>query len=126
MSELTYTVYYSVTNDFIPPNIWSVEQLPDTPTTVGLAVEVTDFSANIIRVVAIYTVGDGHWQSVDLVADQDNIWRTTVNNGLPRTDSLEFFVQAVDNSGNVAVHDNKGHYFGLGYFEIFLPIAIKN
>jgi predicted phage tail protein len=126
MTELTYTVYYSITNDYVPPSIWSVQQMPDTPTTIGLSVEVTDFSANVIRVVATYTVGDGLWQTVDLVAAQGNMWRTPVIESLPRSETLEFFIQAVDNSGNVAVHDNKGQYFGLSQYEIFMPIVLNN
>ncbi|MCA9918035.1 MAG: hypothetical protein KC445_08790, partial [Anaerolineales bacterium] len=126
MTELTYTIYYSVTNDYVPPSIWAVDQLADSPDTIALAVEVTDFSANIMRVVATYTIGDGLWYSVDLAPDGENIWRTTANASLPRSDKLEFFVQAVDASGNVAIHDNKGHYFGLGIFEIYLPVVLTH
>ncbi|MFZ1397160.1 MAG: hypothetical protein WAS33_09705, partial [Candidatus Promineifilaceae bacterium] len=125
MTELTYTIYYSVTNDYVPPSIWAVDQLVESPDTIGLMVEATDFSANIIRVVATYTVGDGLWQSVDLVPGQDDLWRTSTNDGLPRSETLEFFIQAVDGSGNVAIHDNKGQYFGLGVFQVFMPL-IKN
>ncbi len=46
---------------------------------------------------------------------------------LPNQPGLEYFVQAVDGGGNVAVQDNKGHYFILGEqpsSTIYLPIIL--
>ncbi|MBV7339652.1 hypothetical protein KFU94_67855 [Chloroflexi bacterium TSY] len=48
---------------------------------------------------------------------------------LPNHPNLEFFVQAVDNGGNVAIHDNKGFYFSAqntvaSKQELYLPIIL--
>jgi len=116
---MTYTVYYSNTADIIPPSVWRVEALPQQ---VAVEVEVTDWS-DVIRVVAAYTVGAGAWRAVDLVEDAGNanLW----TGSLPEASSLEWFVQAVDGCGNVAVVNNKGAYFGPPGSRIWLPLMVR-
>ena len=118
---VTYTVYYSTTKDTIPPSIWMVRQLAGTE-RVTVEVEVTDFSG-VTRAVATYTTGDGLWQTVDLVQSVDpNVW----TGFLPAEAGLEYFVQAVDGGGNVAVNDNKGWYFGLPPYQVYFPLVARN
>jgi hypothetical protein len=118
--EITYTVYYSTTQDIVPPSIWFVRSTRDAE-TVRLGVEVTDFS-DVARVAMAHTTGDGLWQTVDLVRSADpRVWEGS----LPLRAGLEYFVQAVDRGGNVAIHDNKGRYFGLPPYRIYMPLAAK-
>jgi len=115
---MTYTVYYSMTQDTIPPSIWTVQQITGTE-TLTVEVEVTDF-AGVDRVVAAYTIGDGFWETVNLAQSVDpNVWVGV----LPPKAGLEYLVQAVDGCGNVAVSDNKGQYFGLPPFRVYLPLV---
>lgn len=104
LTDMTYTIYYGTTEDSIPPSIWQVIQ--DQEST-HIEVDVTDYFS-VLRTVATYTTGDGAWETVELTqTDDPNIWEGT----LPQHASLEFFVQAVDSGGNVAIHNNKGRYF---------------
>jgi hypothetical protein len=75
-----------------------------------ITVEVTDFSG-IARVAVAYTWDDGWWYTADLTRtlDDPNIWTGSV----PYTDTLSYFVQAVDGASNVGVETNKAWYFGL-------------
>jgi parallel beta-helix repeat protein len=121
--QMDYTVYYSNTMDIVPPSIWRVDAYRFEAES-HINVEVTDLS-DVIRVGVSYTLGDGRWKSTDLVrrADNPNLWCGTI----PYEESLEWFVQAVDGAGNVAVNDNKGAYFGpppeLNW--IWLPLILR-
>jgi hypothetical protein len=91
-----------------------------------ITVEVTDFSG-IARVAVGYTWDDGRWRVVDLtrtLGDPD-IWTGSV----PYTDTLSYFVQAVDGAGNVGVETNKSWYFGktdaVAPSFIYLPVVLK-
>jgi parallel beta-helix repeat protein len=118
---MTYTVYYSMTKDTIPPSIWVVRQMVDTE-MITVEVEVTDFSG-VARVVAAYTTGDGVWRTVDLAQSPDpNTWVGL----LPSRAGLEYLVQVVDGGGNVAISDNKGRYFGLPPCQMYLPLVVRN
>jgi len=118
---MTYTVYYSTTKDTIPPSIWVVSQLEGTE-TITVEVEVTDFSG-VTRVAVAYTTGDGLWQTIDLAQSANpNAWVGS----LPSRAGLEYFVQAVDGGGNVAINDNKGWYFGLPPYRTYFPLITKN
>jgi len=45
---------------------------------------------------------------------------------MPLTENLEWFVQAVDSGGNVAVNDNKGAYFGApNSLTTWLPVVYR-
>jgi hypothetical protein len=122
---MRYTLYYTTTGDTLPPAIW---QVTDTVTADGvkhgITVEASDFSG-VMAVVVAYTLGDGEWQSLALTQTGSDQWVGSLDN----RPGLEYFVQAVDNGGNVAVHDNKGHYFpprerSLST-QLFLPIVLQ-
>ena len=106
--QMNYTVYYSNIIDIVPPSIWRVAAYKVEEES-QITVEVTDLS-DVIRVGVSYTLGDGSWVTFDLVrrAENPNLWSGT----MPYEASVEWFVQAVDGAGNVAVNDNKGAYFG--------------
>ena len=124
-TEMHYTVYYTTTRDTLPPAIW---QVTDSITADGakraVTVETSDFSG-VATVVIAYTLGDGEWKSITLAPTATDQWSGSLDN-LP---ILEYFVQAVDTVGNVAVHDNKGGYFPLRTrslsAQLFLPIVLQ-
>ena len=106
--QLTFEVYFSNAADYRPPSIWEV-RFTDTPQGIDFNVWASDASG-VQRVVVTYTKGDGQWRSIELQdVGMGTHWFTFV----PRLnrDNLEFFVQAVDNAGNVAVHTDKGRMF---------------
>jgi hypothetical protein len=106
---MDYTVYYSPSTDWIPPSVWRVKRTPLDRETDEVRVEVTDLS-DVARVAVSYTAGDGVWHTVNLarLSHDPNLWTRAI----PHHADMEWFVQAVDTAGNVAVDDNKGGYFG--------------
>lgn len=106
-TEMQYTLYYTNTKDTVPPTLLVQSRNDPAPSELNLTVDAQDPSG-VVRVVVAYTLGDGVWQSVDLTqVDPSDHWRGV----LPNQPGLEYFVQAVDGGGNVAVQDNKGAYF---------------
>jgi hypothetical protein len=119
---MTYTVYYTNTKDHVPPSIWSIDAFRGG-TNSQVVVEVTDLS-DVVRVGVAYTPGDGVWQTTDLTRSvaNPNLWTGT----LPLDESIEWFVQALDGAGNVAVNDNKGAYFGpAADNRVWLPLITR-
>jgi hypothetical protein len=103
-------VYYSDSDDFIPPNLSRVDAVVTGP-VVSFLVNATDNSpATVKRVLVVFrevrTEASSDWRSVELVQTPGtNRW----TGGARITSSeVEYFVQAVDSSGNVAVASNKG------------------
>jgi hypothetical protein len=104
---MSFDVYYSDSGDYVPPSAAISSWLLGG--TIQLAVNAADPSG-IRRVVATFTASDRHWRSVDLVWDAaTQRWRGEI----PASDSVEYFVQVVDNAGNVSVDDNDGAYYHL-------------
>ena len=109
-----------------PPSIWSVRNLPAGGDQFMIRVEATDF-AGIRNAVVAYTSGDGVWRTEIMNQDlgDEDFWSAT----LPITPTVEYFVQAVDEAGNVAVSHNKGRYFRFepsSYYLYYLPIVFKS
>lgn len=110
-TDMSYTIYYSDTQDIIPPTIWEVQnKLTNNnrartftacplgrkngralPLNFLIEVEVTDFSS-VLRTVATYTTGDGAWETIDLTqqAADPNRWLGE----LPRQQGVTYFIQA--------------------------------
>lgn len=105
---MDYTLYYSDINDLVPPSVWKVDAYRDDEFGY-ITVEVTDLS-DVVRVGVSYTLGGGAWVTTDLERSltNPNLWTGKI----PDSETVEWFVQAVDAAGNVAVNDNKGAYFG--------------
>jgi hypothetical protein len=116
--EMDFTVYYSETNDFVPPNIWVVSGTVSTENQLNISVEATDLS-DVQRVAATYTLQDGIWLSVDLVRDSadPDLWHGVI----PSDDNMLWLIQAVDGAGNVVSYHNRGHYFSV---HSLTPLAI--
>jgi hypothetical protein len=104
---LTYTVYYSDTEDVGPPSFWQIQGASVGGRHVVTA-EVTDLSG-VVRVAVGYTLGEGVWHVVDMARtlNDPDLWVGEV----PDAAELAYFVQAVDSAGNVGVDTNRGWYF---------------
>ncbi len=125
-TSLQFTVYYAASDDddFMPPTVWKVEhQSSATEGEADFAVICED-SSGIQRVVMAYTGNGSTWQSRDLEYDgsQDH-WETHLS-GL--TGQFIYFIQVVDNAGNVTVTSNKGLFFESPWYQIYLPLVSRN
>jgi hypothetical protein len=114
--SLDFQVYYApVDEEFLPPviglvkaevlsggGIWIKVAAEDPPDLGGI-------SSGVVRVLVSYTpeAGGKSWQSLDLTKDPGTgLWEGIV----PITGPIDFFIQAVDGSGNM------GMFAGNGYF----------
>ncbi|GAH00275.1 unnamed protein product, partial [marine sediment metagenome] len=72
-----------------------------------------------VRVGVAYTLGDGVWDTTDLTrsAGDPNVWLGTIRD----EETIEWFVQALDGAGNVAINDNKGAYLDTPANRVWLP-----
>lgn len=108
--------------DFLSPSIWAVSAASNSSgkITFNALVEDPDPGANlsedaaatgIMRVVVLYRHVDSHtWSRVDLDYNQNTLEASkTVN--INKAGQYEYFVQAVDNAGNVSALMNHGNYF---------------
>ncbi len=105
--EISFDIYYHTSSeDWATPTITSVSSAANASAT-DITVGCTDASG-IYKVVIAYTTDDGSWHSSDLAWDSgESMWTSTI----PITTPIEYFVQAVDNAGNVASDDNNGAYY---------------
>jgi Tol biopolymer transport system component len=107
-------VFRSTSNDYISPAYrlisatkvsgnaaFSVDVTDQTPTGSGTVKEV---------VVGLRSGTDTDWTFINLTQSQANPARWTGGSQISGTE-FEYFVQAVDAAGNVAVSTNKGFYF---------------
>jgi surface protein len=122
-NTLDFEVFYGADDaEFQPPLISRVNASVSPNPGVTFTAVVMDppdpnnQTSGVYRVVVTYTTGEGDpptWQSGDLAQVPDtNLWIGT----FPITGSIDFFIQAIDGSGNV------GMYAGNGYFT---PFAIS-
>jgi PKD repeat protein/N-acetylneuraminic acid mutarotase len=120
--RLSFDVYYHTSSDdWTPPEITSMSSGVtggNTLITVG-----AEDDSDIEAVVIAYTDGNGVWSSASLTLNSGK-W----SGSFPASGSTVFFVQAVDQAGNVAVNDNGGQYFRAGddLYEIYLPLVVRN
>jgi hypothetical protein len=104
---MVFDVYYSDSSDYIPPVATISRWLSDS--AIQLGVNAVDTSG-IHRVMATFTASDRHWRSIDLIWDAAaQLWKGEI----PASDSIEYFIQVVDNAGNVLIDDNDGAYYHL-------------
>jgi hypothetical protein len=112
--QMSFGTYYSNSPDRNAANISFVDGVLLEPagTEEGEAqikVETQD-SSGVHRVVVAYHESEGQWQSKELTYDSATEKWSTIISGSVHT---EFFVQVVDNAGNVAVNNNKGRNYPL-------------
>jgi hypothetical protein len=110
-SQLQLEIYHAptTTTDFIAPNIWQVRAM-QADDGLDFDVLVTDDSFAVARVVILYRNPSSNvWQAVDLIYDPVTQHATASVPGL--TGPIEYFAQAVDSSGNVALALDHGQPF---------------
>ncbi len=107
--------------DFLPPIIWDV-QVEWMTDTLHFEATVSD-DGGVHRVVIAYEEGGEWWRTMDLVRGAvSNLWLGEL--GVP-SHRLNYFVQAVDEAGNVALGANKGLMFEVSPNMLFLPVVFK-
>ena len=101
--NLDLVVYSASLNetDFIAPNIWAVQALT-TPVSIEFKVTLDDDSGAIQRTVVLYrTLDQSAWSRVELPYDPATGTASKIIEPIDGT--VEYFVQAVDPAGNVAL-----------------------
>ncbi|HMT21525.1 MAG TPA: hypothetical protein PKE20_09830, partial [Promineifilum sp.] len=104
--------------DYLAPGIWQVAATPGTGRTLTFSALVADSPAadylpatGVMRVVVLYRhLDDNTWSRAELTynAASQLAVKTIV---LPKSGDYEYFVQAVDNAGNVNPVLDHGNYF---------------
>jgi len=113
--RLSFDVYYHTSSsDWTAPSITSVSSELGA-NSAAIVVEADDASG-IETVVVAYTDGDGTWTSTSLTRNGE-----TWSGSFPASADTEFFVQAVDKAGNVAVDYNNFYDYS-----IYLPLVLRN
>jgi PKD repeat protein len=104
-NNMDFDVYHHAnTNDWTPPTTYLTNHnLQANTATVTVT---TSDASGVKEVVVAYTDGKGTWNSANLT-ENGGTW----TGNFAATAETEFFVQAVDKTGNVAVNDNGGEYF---------------
>jgi hypothetical protein len=64
---------------------------------------------------------DSTWQAEGRVTTKLDKWTAEI----PSAPHTLYFAQVIDKAGNVSVADNKGRYYELSGYEIYLPVALK-
>ena len=130
--HMTFATYFSDSPDSQAPVVKHVAGVfGPGPNQGRIKVEAED-SSGVLRVVAAFTDGTGSWASQDLTfSAAAQKWTGSI----PANLQTCYFVQVVDNAGNVAVDDRKGSYFafpapvplapGHNPSLIYLPLLIK-
>jgi len=108
-TSLTIRKYYSDSENLVPPEIIEVSRLP-VDVNLSISANVTD-DVGVDDVYAIYTHGadvngEGQWQVLPLAQSGDN-WQGEITLVSPTW----FFIQAVDEAGNVTTLTDDGDYF---------------
>ena len=109
-SNLGATVLYAppANTDFNPPQIASSTG-QGSGASITFTVNASDAEGSVERVLVGYHDFDGTWKFLDLTLGS-SAWTGTgsLSRSFGSSDQVEYFVQAVDDSGNVAVSTNKG------------------
>ena len=99
-------VYSSTSTDRLAPTFTKIDAFVVTG-NAAFSVEVAGGDAE--RVVAGYRSGSsGLWQFVDLAEGAAGVWS---GGGPVAANQFEYFLQVVDEAGNVGVSTNKGFYY---------------
>jgi hypothetical protein len=128
-SALAFTVYHAPygETDFQTPTIWSVEATRAAG-DVQFRVHAEDDSGTVMRVVILYRSHNANtWSMLELPYDAGTGWAEGSAPGLG--DSIYYFAQAVDSSGNVALALDHGQAFSLGTGDlesVYLPAVLRD
>jgi parallel beta-helix repeat protein len=107
--ELSFDLYYASPGDEIDLPVIVDVSCAKISGNVTIMANASDESG-IRRVLVTYTDSAGawgKWRSGDLEEKGEGLWSCSIS----AEEEIEFFVQAVDVYGNVAVDDNKGRYY---------------
>ena len=98
--------YHERVDDSTKPTVYLTNgTLTDNTATITVT---TSDASGVKEVVMAYTDGKGTWNSINLTNGGE-----TWNGNFAANTETEFFIQSVDNAGNVAINDNEGKYFKL-------------
>jgi hypothetical protein len=130
-TDLTFDVYHApfTATDFIAPSIWQVEAISSTH-YLRFRVQVTDNSWHIQRTLVLYrTLDSNTWSPAELTYNTKTGWAEGWVGGA--SGPIEYFAQAVDPTGNVALGLDHGTPFdkvkpGEEIPTIYLPVVTKN
>ena len=102
---IVYTAPLTET-DFVAPSLWAVQATPSA-TTLDFAVLLDDNQTSIHRTRVLYrNLADDSWSGLDLTY---NAATGVATGSIPLINgTVEYFVQAVDNAGNVALSLDHG------------------
>ena len=109
-TEVSYTTYFlpenTEINDNDEPIITDVKNSVNSSNELVLGIESDEA---LIRCVVVLTDGKGEWWTSDLgsIDEAGKEWSANI----PVSSTVEYFIQAVDTSGNVAYDDNDGRYY---------------
>ena len=121
-TELTLRVYYTDTEDYMPPSIWSVERT-GMGGTATFEVDASDDESGVTEVWISYQDQSGDWSSQDLeYSGNTGLWEGAITNA---QEGAGYLVQAVDGAGNVSSSSNKGLYFAAEPIKIYLPLVMR-
>jgi Tol biopolymer transport system component len=95
-------VLYSPSTDYIPPTISSTDAVADG-SDVAFTVHTSDPGAQVQFVYVLYRDAGGTWQPATLTQGTGDAWTGTAP---ASSTSVEYFVEAADTDGNVAVSPN--------------------
>ncbi len=124
-NSLDFAVYHAPfsATDFIAPSIWQVEAI-STTIDLRFRVRVSDATGSIARVVMLYRrLTDHAWSKAELTYNPNDNWAEV---RLPHIFApIEYFAQAVDETGNVATVLDHGIPFTQVRFGayVYLPVV---
>ena len=125
-SALSFEVYHApyTATDFVAPTIWDVRAL-QSDTGVSFRVRVEDDSWSVARVVVLYREGSSNtWSKIELPYNAGTGWAEGTVSGLGS--EVEYFSQAVDPTGNVALALDHGRAYSAVSQEqrVYLPLVV--
>jgi hypothetical protein len=110
LQALVYTSPSSET-DYVAPSIWQVQAIPGSSNSLTFQAIVTDDDSGVMRVVVLYRkLTSNTWSLAELTYNAgDQTASQTVT--IPGGGEVEYFFQAADNTGNVALGLNHNNYY---------------
>ena len=124
-SALSFEVYHApfTATDHVAPTIWDVRAL-QSDTGMIFRVRVEDDSWSVARVVVLYREGSSNtWSKIELSYNAGTGWAEGAVSGLGS--EIEYFSQAVDPTGNVALAMDHGRAYSAVSREqrVYLPLV---
>jgi hypothetical protein len=117
---MTVQNYFSSLAEFEPPQIIQVAHTYVNG-QLTVTVNLTD-PVGLYKVLMVYDPRDLFIYSVELTdANGDGVWTTS----LPITSTATYYIQAVDNAGNVALDDNHGQHYAV-WQHLYLPLITRS